>query len=168
MIYSKFIPSSKWHTVFFKTSVSQSVQSLSRVWLFVTQWTTAYQASLSITNSQSLPKLMSIESVMPSNHLILCCPFSSCLQSFPASGSFQTNQLFASGGQSIGVSASKSVNTQDWSPLDGLVGSPCIPRDLSRVFSNTTVQKHQFFSAQLSLQSNSRIQHDYWKNHSLD
>ena len=65
-----------------------SVQSLSHVWLFVTPWTAARQASLSITNSQSLLRLMSIESVMPSNHLILRCPFSSCLQSFAASGSF--------------------------------------------------------------------------------
>ena len=67
------------------------------------------QASLSITNSQSLLKFTSIESVMPSNHLVLCLPFSSCPQSFPASGSFPMGQLFTSGGQSIGVSASTSV-----------------------------------------------------------
>ena len=94
-----------------------SVQSLSRVWLFATPWTAAHQASLSIINSRSLLRLMSIESAMPSNHLILCRPL---LQSFPASGSFQMSQLFISGGQSIGVSASASllpVNTQDWSPL---------------------------------------------------
>ena len=87
-------------------------------------------------------------------------PFSSCPQSFPASGSFQISQLFASGGQSIGVSASTSVlpmNTQDWSPL-GWTGWISLPsKGLSRVFSNTTVQKHQFFSAQLSSQSNSHI-----------
>jgi len=97
-----------------------SVQSLSCVQLFETPWTTAHQVSLSITNSWSLPKLMSIESVMPSNHLILCHPFCSCLQSFPASGSFQMSQLFISGGQSNGVSASESVlpmNIQDWFPL---------------------------------------------------
>ena len=101
-----------------------SVQSLIHVWLFATPWTVARQASLSITNSQSLLKLMYIKSVMPSNHLILChssvFPFSSCPQSFPASGSFQMRQLSTSGGQSIGVSASTSVlpmNTQDWSPL---------------------------------------------------
>ena len=103
------------------TSVQfSSVQSLSCVWLFVTQWPAARQACLSITNSWSLLKLMSIESMMPSNHLILCFPFSSCLQSFPASGSFPMSQLFAWGGQSIGVSASASVlpmNTQDLSPL---------------------------------------------------
>ena len=78
-----------------------SVQLLSRVQLFETPWTVACQASLSITNSQSLPKLMSIELVMPSNHLILCRPLSSCLQSFPTSGSFQMSQFFASGGQRI-------------------------------------------------------------------
>ena len=92
-----------------------SAQSLSRVRLLATPWTAARQASLSITNSQSSPKLMSIELVMPSNHLILCRPFFSCPQSFPASGSFQKSQLFASCGQSIGVSASTSVlpvNTQ--------------------------------------------------------
>ena len=96
-----------------------SVQLLSCAQLFATPWTTAHQASLSITNSRSPPKLMSIESPMPSNHLILH-PFSSCPQSFPASGSFQMSQLFASSGQSIGVSASTSIlpmNTQDWSPL---------------------------------------------------
>ena len=93
-----------------------SVQSLSNVQLFVTPWTTAFRASLSITSSWSLPKLMSIELVMPSNHLILCRPFSFCPQSFPASGAFPMSQFFATGGQSIGVSVSASVlpmNTQD-------------------------------------------------------
>ena len=93
-----------------------SVQSLSRVRLFATPWTAALQASLFITNSQSLPKLMAIESMMPSNSLILCHPFSSHCQFFPASGSFPMSQLLASGGQSIGVSASTSalpMNTQD-------------------------------------------------------
>ena len=81
-------------------------------------------------------------------------PFSSCLQSFPASGSFQMSQFFTSGGQSIGVSASASVlpvNIQDWFPL-GLTGWICVQsKGLSRVFSSTTVQKHQFFNIQLSL-----------------
>ena len=76
-----------------------SVQSFICVRLFATPWTAAHQASLSITNSWSLPKLMSIESVMPSNHLILCRSLFSCPQSFPTSGSFPMNQLFASGGQ---------------------------------------------------------------------
>ena len=87
-------------------------------------------------------------------------PFSSCPQSFPASGSFQMSQLFAWGGQSIGVSASASVlpiNTQDWSPLGWTGWISLQSKRLSRVFSNITVQKHQFFSTQLSSQSNSHI-----------
>ena len=87
-------------------------------------------------------------------------PFSSCLQSFPASGSFQMSQFFASDGQSIGVSVSTSVfqmNTQDWSPLEWNGWISLQSKGLSRVFSNTTVQKHQFFNTQLSLQSNSHI-----------
>ena len=95
------------------------------------------------------------ELVMPSNHLSSSVmPFSSCLQSFPASGSFQMSQLLASDGQSIGVSASTSVlpmNTQDWSPLGWTGWISLQLKGLSRVFSNTTVQKHQFFGAQLSL-----------------
>ena len=82
------------------------VQSLSHVRLFVTPGTAAHQAPLSFTIFWSLLKLMSIESLIPSNHLILCCPISSHLQSFPASGSVQMSQFFTSGGQSIGVSAS--------------------------------------------------------------
>ena len=136
-------------------SLFSSVQSLSYVGLFATPWTTARQASLPITNSRSLPKLMSIDSVMPSNHLSSSVvPFSSCLQSFPASGSFQISQLFTSGGQSIGVSASTSVlpmNTQDRSPLGWTGWISLQSKDLSRVFSNTTVQEHQFFCTQLSL-----------------
>ena len=128
-----------------------SVQLLSGVWLFVTPWTAARQASLSITNSQSLLKLMSIESVMPSPTISSSViPFSSCLQSFPASGSFQMSQLFASDGQSIGVSASTSLlpmNTQDWFPLGWTGWISLQSKGLSRVFSNTTVQKHQFFGA---------------------
>ena len=97
-------------------------------------------------------KLMSIESMMPSNHLTSIIPFSSCPQSFPASGSFQMSQLFTSGGQSIGVSASASVlpmNIQDWFPL-GLTGwISLLSKGLSRVFSNTTVQKHQFSALSL-------------------
>ena len=125
-----------------------------------TPWIAACQASLSITNSQSLLKLMPIESVMPSNHFILCHPLLLLPPSLPASGSFQMSQLFAWGGQSIGVSASASVlpmNTQDWSPLEWTGWISLQSKGLSRVFSNTTVQKHQFFSAQLSSQSNSHI-----------
>ena len=109
---------------------------------------------------QSLLKLVSIEAMMPSNHLVT--PFSSCPQSFPTSGSFQMSQLFASGGQSTGVSASTSVlpmNIQDWFLLGWTGWISLNSKGLSRVFSNTTVQKHQFFSAQLSSQSNT--QHPY-------
>ena len=144
-----------------------SVQLLSRVWLFATPWTVARQASLCINTSWSLLKLMSIKSVMPSNHLIL----SSCPQFFPASGSFQMSQLFTSGGQSIGVSPSTSVlpmNTQDWSPLGWTGWISLQSKGLSRVFSNTTVQKHQFFSTQLSFSPTLTSTHDHWKNHSLD
>ena len=110
-----------------------SVQSLNRVWLFATPWTAAQQASLSLTNSQSSLKLMSIETVMPSNISSSVVPFPFCLQSFQASGAFQMSQLFPLGGQSIGVSASISVlpvNIQDWFLYDGLVGTPCSPRNL--------------------------------------
>ena len=139
---------------------ASSVQLLSCVQLFATPWTAARQASLSIINSRSLHKCMSIASVMPSTISSSVVPFSSHLQSFPASESFQMNQLFASDGQSIGVSASASVlpmNTQDRSPLGWTGWIFLQSKRLSRVFSNTTVQKHQFFSTQLSSQSNSHI-----------
>ena len=132
-----------------------SVQSLSRIWLIKTPWTAAHQASLSITNSRSLFKLMSIKLVMPS-----VIPFSSRLQSFPASGSFQMSQFFASGGRSIQVSASASVlpmNIQDWSPLRWTGWISLQSKGLSRVLFNTKSQKHQFFGAQPSLWSNSHI-----------
>ena len=143
-----------------QTLSSSSVQSLSRVQLFATPWIAARQASLSITNSWSLLKLMPIESVMPSSHLTSVVPFSSCPQSLPASGSFPMNQLFARGGQSTGVSTLVSVlpmNTQDWSPLGWTGWISFQSKGLSRVFSNTVVQRHQFFGTQLSSQSNSHI-----------
>ena len=127
---------------------------------FATLWTAAGQASLSFTISQSLLRLMSIELVMLFNHLILCRPFSSCLQSFPAPGSFPMSQFFASGGQSIGVSASASVlpmNIQDWFPLGWTGLFSLQSKGLSRVFSCTTIRKYWFFGAQLSLRSNSHI-----------
>ena len=140
----------------------RGIFQLSRIWLFVTPWTTAHQASLSITNSWSSPKLVSVESVMPSSHPILCRPLlllppippSIRIFSFFFLGSFQMSQLFTSGGQSIGVSASTSVlpvNTQDWSPLGWTGWISLQSKGLSRVFSNTTVQKNQFFGTQLSL-----------------
>ena len=135
------------------------VQSLSCVRLFVTWWTAAHQASLSFTTSQSLLKLMSIESVMPSNQFVLCHSLSSCLHSFPASGAF-LSLFFASGGQIIGASASALVlpmNIQDWFPF-GLTDWIFLQsKGLSRVFCNPTVQKHQFFYFQPSLWPNSHI-----------
>ena len=123
-----------------------------------------------ITNSRSLLKLVSIESVMPSNHLILCRPL--LLPSiFPASGSFPMSQFFASGGQSIGVSASASilpVNIQDWFPL-GLTGwSPCCPRDSQE--SSPTPQFKSINSSVFSFLYGPTLTsiHDYWKNHSFD
>ena len=133
-----------------------SIQLLSHVWLFVTSWTAAHQASLSITNSWGLLKLMSIKSVMPSNHLIILCHSLFLLPSFfpSSSGSSQISQFFPLGGQSFRVSASTSVipmNIQDWFPLGWTGWISLQSKGLSRVFSNTTVQKHQFFSTQLSL-----------------
>ena len=128
----------------------------------------ACQASLSVTNSQSLLKLLFIKSVIPSNHLILCFPFSSCLQSFPASGSFPTSQVFTSGAQSIGASTSTSVlpmNIQGWFPL-GLTGlNSMMSKGLLRVFSNTTVEIIN--SSVLSFLYGPALSslYDYWKNH---
>ena len=138
-----------------------SVQSLSHVWLFAIPWTATSQASLSITNSRRLLKLVSIVLVMPSNHLLLCRPLLLPPSVFSASGSFPVSQFFTSSGQSLRVSASKSVlpmNIQDWFLLGWTSWISLQSKGLSRVFSNTTtVEKHQFFSAQLSSQSNSHI-----------
>ena len=124
-------------------------QSFSCVWLFATPWTAARQASLSITNSRSSLRLMSIELVRHPTISSSVVPFSSRLQSFPASGSFPMSQFFAQGGQSIGVSASASVlsmNFQDCIPLEWTGWISLQSKGLSRVFSNTTVQKHQFLA----------------------
>ena len=139
-----------------------SVQSLSRVQLFVTPWTAAHHASLSITNCQSLFKLMSIESVVPSNHLILCCPLLLLSSISPSIRVFffsPMNQFFRWGGQSIGASALASVlpmNIQGWFPL-GWTSLILQSKRLSRVSYNTIAQKQQFFGAQLSLWSKSHI-----------
>ena len=130
--------------------------------LFVTPWTAACQASLSFTIFQSLFERMSIESVTPPNHLILCCPLLLLPSIFPSIRVFsnESNEFFTSGGQSIGVSTSASVlpmNIQDWFPLGWTGWISLQSKGLSRVFSNTTVQKHQFFGAQPSSQSNSHI-----------
>ena len=150
-------------------TVSKLVQSLSHVWLFSTPWTTAYQVSLSITNSgvhsDSRPSSQWCHPAISSSVV----PFSSCPQSLPASESFPMSQFFTSGSQSIGVSASASVlPIQYWFPL-GFTGLISLglqetlksllksSKGLSRVFSNTTVQKPQFFGTQPSSQSNSYI-----------
>ena len=133
-----------------------SVQSLSRVRLFATPWITAHQASLSITNSQSLLQLMPIESVMPSSHLILCCPLLLLPPIPPNIRVFSSESTLCMRWPKY-WSFRFSMNTQerlsfrmDWLNLLAVQG-------LSRVFSNTTVQNHQFFSVQLSSQSNSYI-----------
>ena len=136
-----------------------SVQSLSHVQLWNLMDCNTPGLPVHITNSQSLLKLMSIESVMPSNHFILCRPLLLPLSIFPSIRVFSVSQFFASGVQNIGVSASSSVfpmNIQDWFPL-GWTGWILQSKGLLRVFSNTTVQNHQFFGAWLSLQSNSHI-----------
>ena len=131
-----------------------SVQLLSLVWLFGTPWIAARQVSLSITNSQihsdSRPSRQWCHPAISSSVI----PFFSCPQFLQTSKSFPMSQLSPWGGQSIGVSASASVlpvNTQDWSPLGWTGWISLQSKGLSRVFSNTTVEKHQFFGAQLSL-----------------
>ena len=154
-----------WCSVGFWSKIARAsmlLKSLSRSIMseFTVPETAACQASLSITISQSLLKFMSTESLMPPNHLSAVTLFSSCLQSFPASGSFLMSLLLTSRGQNIGASASASVlpvNIQDWFIL-GLTDLISLQSEgLLRVFSNTTVQKHQFFSAQASLWFNSYI-----------
>ena len=136
------------------THQCSSVQSLSRVQLFVTPWTTARQASLSITNPQSPSKPMSIESVMPSNHLILCLPF------FLLTSIFSSIKVFSNESAlpirwpkywSFSFNISPSKEHPGTSLLGWAVWTSLQSKGLSRVFSNTTVQKHQFFCAQLSL-----------------
>ena len=138
------------------------VQSLSCFRLIVTSWTAAHQGPPSSTVSRNFLKFMSIwvcDAILI-NISSSAIPFSFCLQSFPALGSFPISWLFASGGQSIRASTSASVfwiNIQGWFHEDWVVWSPCSPRDSSRVFSSTTIQKHQFFGTQPSLWSNSHI-----------
>ena len=141
------------------SSVS-SVQSLSRVWLFATPWIAAHQASLSITNSRSSHRLMSIESVMPSSHLILCGPLLLLPPIPPSIRVFSNDSTLHMRWPkywsfSFSIIPSEEIPglisfRMDW--LDLLQS-----KGLSRVFSNTTVQKHQFFGTQLSSQSNSHI-----------
>ena len=136
----------------------------------MTRWTAAHQASLSITNSQSLLKLMSIESVMPSNHLIFCHTF--LLPSiFPSIRVFSNESvLHISWPKYWSFSFSISPSNEYSGLISFRMGwfNLLAAQGLSRVFSNTTVQKHEFFGAQLSLWFNSHIIHDCWKNHSFD
>ena len=130
------------------------------VWLFATPWTAASQASLSFTISQTLFKLISIESEMLSNHLVLCSSLLLLTSISPSIRVFVHESALHISGQSTRASTSASVSlrdTQGWSPL-GLTGWISLQvKGLSRVFSSTTVQRHQFFSAQPSLWSNSHI-----------
>ena len=148
-----------------------SVQLLSRVQLFVTPWTAAHQASLSITISRSLRKLMSIESVMPSNHLILCRPLLLLPSIFPSVRVLPVNQFFTSGGQSIKVSALASSPSNEYSGLisfgidwlDVLAVQGTLKSLLQHHGSKASIlQCSAFFIVQLT------SIYDHWKNHSLD
>ena len=159
------------HCSLFSSVQFSSVQSLSHVRLFVTPWITERQASLSITNSQSSLRLTSIESVMPSSHLILGRPLL-LLPPIPPSIRVFSNESTLRircpkyWSFSFSISPSKEHPGLISFRMDWL--DPLQSKGLSRVFSNTTVQKHQFFGAQPSSQSSSHIHHDHWKNHSLD
>ena len=137
-----------------------SVQWLSHIQLFATPQTAACQGSLSITNSWSLLKLMSIESVMPSNHFILCLPLLLLPSVFPSTRAFSSESVLLIRWPNIGTSPLASVlpmNIQGWFPL-GLTGLiSLLSKGLWRVFSSTTIQKNQFFSTQPSLWSNFHI-----------
>ena len=145
-----------------------SVQSLSRVWHFATPWTKARQASLSITNSRSLLKLTSIESVMPSNHLILCRPFLLPPSIFPSIRVFSNESALHIRWLKYWSFSFSISPSNEYSRLISFRMDSLQSKGLSRVFSNTTVQKHQFFGAQLSSQSNSHIHTWLLENHSLD
>ena len=150
-----------------------SFQLLSHVRPFVNAWIAARQASLSITNSRSSLRLTSIDSVMPSAISSSVVPFSSCPQSLPASESFPMSQLFSWGGQSTGVSALASFlpkKSQGWSPsaLNGLVGSPCSPRNSQE--SSPTPQFKSINSLALSFLYGPALTsiHDHWEEHNFD
>ena len=147
------------------------VQSLSCVRLFVTPWTAAHQASLTFTSTLRLLRFMSVESVMPSNHLIFCHSLSSCPQSFTASG-LPMSWLFASSSQSIGASASASVLPMDiegWFPLGLTALISLQSKRRSRIFSSTTVQSISSSALSLLYGPTLRYVDDYWeKNHNSD
>ena len=140
------------------TELAVVLQSLSCVQLFVNPWTAASQAFLSFTISWSLVRFMSIESMMLPNHLMLCHHFLLLPSTFPVSGSFPVSQLFASGGQIIGALASVlSTNIQGWFTPEFTSLISLLSKGLSRVFSSTTAQKHQFFGIQSYLWFTSHI-----------
>ena len=150
--------------IFRYISQFSSVQSLSSVWLFATPWITARQASLSITNSQSLLKLMLIELVMPSSHLILCCPLLLLPPIPPSIRVFSNESTLHMRWHE--VASVLPMNTQDWSPLVWTAWISLQSKGLSRVFSNTTVQKH-LNSNYMLMRSHKR---EYWavKQSSID
>ena len=153
-LYGIFSTLRNWQTL-----CKDVIQLLSHGRLFATPWTEARQASLSIMNSLACSKSCPLSWWCHPTISSSVVPFS-CLPSFPVSGPFLMSRLFTSGGQSTGASASASVlpmNIQEWFPL-GLTGLISFQsKGLSRLFSNTAVQKQQFFGAQLSLQSNSHM-----------
>ena len=147
------------------------VQSLSCVWLFATSWPAAHQAFLSFTISQSLLKLISIESGIPSNNHILCCPLNFLSSIFPSIKIFANELALYIRCQSIGSSASVlPMNIQAWLPwgLTGVIS--LLSKRLWRVSSSTTIQRHQCISAPIFcfLLLALTFIHDYWKNYSFD
>ena len=140
-----------------------SVQLLSRVQLFATPWTAAHQASQSITNSWNLLKFKYIESVMPSNHLILCCPLLFLPSIFPSIRFFSNQSVFHIRWPKYWSFSFSITPSNEYSGLISF-GIDWQSKELSTVFPHT-VQKHQFFNTQLSTLTSI---HDYWKNHSFD
>ena len=191
-VYSESCPSRWWCHPTISSSVvpfsslplsifpSIKVKLLSRVRLFATPWTVAYQAPLSMGFSRQecgsglpspSPGDLPDPGIEPRSPALQADTLPSEPPGKPASGSFQISRFFTSGGQSIGVSASASVlpmNIQDWFPVGWTGWLSLQSMGLSRVFSNTTVQNHQFFGAQLSLWPTLTSIHDYWINHSFD
>ena len=159
----------KWNNRYL--SQFSSVQLLSRVQFFVTPWTAADQASLSITNSRSLPKLMPIESVMPSSHVILCHPLLLLPPIPPSIRVFSNESTLCMRWPKYWSFRSASVlsmNTQEWSPLGWTGWISLQSQGLSRVFSNTTVQNINFSALSFLHHTTLTSIHDHWRNHSID
>ena len=172
LIFTFLTPETFLYMLFKVHIMTPSVQfsSVAQSWLLATPWTAARQPSLSSPTlgaySNSCPLSWWCHPTISSSVVPFSCP-----QSFPASGSFPMSQLLASGGQSIGASASASVlpmNTQDWSPLGWTGWISLQSKGLSTVFSNTIVQKHQLFCSSFLYSPMLTSLHDYGKNHSLD